>query len=366
MVYGGGEIRIRELNSDVTGLESDGVDQVIIENANIAFGKSEVGGLPAEGSQLFKKDGKYYLFLIASPRSRWSRSVLIYRADRITGPYEGRVALQDQGVAQGGLIETPEGDWYSYLFGDRGAVGRIPYLVPVDWEDDWPVIGIDGKVPETLDLPMRSSSIPQIVAPDDFERSENDLELPLVWQWNHNPDNQHWSILDDPGRLRITTSRIDHSVLTARNTLTQRTFGPVCSASVKIDVSGMRDGDIAGLIALQRNYGFVGAKLDGGRLSVIATRAPRSSDEQIETVSLHQTKLYLRIDCDYRNQADVANFFYSLDGRKWKRIGRTLKMSYTMPHFMGYRFGLFNYATANPGGYVDFDDFTLDNQADFQ
>jgi len=28
-----------------------------------------------------------------------------------------------------------------------------------------------------------------------------------------------------------------------------------------------------------------------------------------------------------------------------------------MPHFMGYRFGLFNYATLTPGGYVDFDWF---------
>ena len=34
---------------------------------------------------------------------------------------------------------------------DYGAVGRIPYLVPVKWEDGWPVLGVDGKVPETLE-----------------------------------------------------------------------------------------------------------------------------------------------------------------------------------------------------------------------
>ena len=28
---------------------------------------------------------------------------------------------------------------------------------------------------------------------------------------------------------------------------------------------------------------------------------------------------------------------------------------------MGYRFGLFNFATKNPGGYVDFDFFRLGN-----
>ena len=32
-------------------------------------------------------------------------------------------------------------------------------------------------------------------------------------------------------------------------------------------------------------------------------------------------------------------------------------MAYTIPHFMGYRFALFNYATEEPGGFVDFDYF---------
>ncbi len=60
------------------------------------------------------------------------------------------MALQDQGVAQGGLIDTPEGDWFALLFQDHGAVGRTPFLVPVKWEDGWPVMGVDGKVPTTL------------------------------------------------------------------------------------------------------------------------------------------------------------------------------------------------------------------------
>jgi hypothetical protein len=32
-------------------------------------------------------------------------------------------------------------------------------------------------------------------------------------------------------------------------------------------------------------------------------------------------------------------------------------MRYTLDHFMGYRIGLYNYATKQPGGYVDFDYF---------
>jgi hypothetical protein len=47
----------------------------------------------------------------------------------------------------------PDGKWYAYLFKDNGAVGRIPYLVPVTWKDGWPVLGEDGEVPMTLDIP---------------------------------------------------------------------------------------------------------------------------------------------------------------------------------------------------------------------
>ena len=37
-------------------------------------------------------------------------------------------------------------------------------------------------------------------------------------------------------------------------------------------------------------------------------------------------------------------------------------MQYTMPHFMGYRFALFNYATKETEGYVDFDYFKIEDK----
>ena len=152
MVYGGGRITLTELKPDLSGIKPGGVNKVLIENVNTVFG-TDLGGLNGEGSQLFKINGRYYLVNIASPGSRWARSVIVHRADTIDGPYEGRIVLDDRGIAQGGLIDTPEGKWYAYLFKDNGAVGRIPYLVPVTWKDGWPVLGEDGKVPMTLDIP---------------------------------------------------------------------------------------------------------------------------------------------------------------------------------------------------------------------
>jgi len=128
MIYGVGKLKMIELNADLSGVKPGTQEQVVIENASLPAGNNIM--LQAEGSQLFKVNGKYYLFNIVWPRGGM-RTVLIHRADKITGPWEGKLALQDLGVAQGGLIDTPDGQWYAYLFRDYGAVGRIPYLVSV-------------------------------------------------------------------------------------------------------------------------------------------------------------------------------------------------------------------------------------------
>jgi hypothetical protein len=51
-----------------------------------------------------------------------------------------------------------------------------------------------------------------------------------------------------------------------------------------------------------------------------------------------------------------------LDGSTWTKIGSVLQMAYTLPHFMGYRFGLFNVATKTAGGYVDFDYYRVNGE----
>ena len=178
LIYGGGKLRLVELNADASGVKPGSTEQVIIENANAPAGSNI--GLNAEGSQLFKVNGKYYLFNITWPRGGM-RTVVIHRADKITGPWEGRLALQDLGVAQGGLIDKPDGTWFAYLFRDYGAVGRIPYLVPVKWVDGWPVLGENGKVPTILDLPASKGLIPGIVSSDEFVRKKKEPALPLVW-----------------------------------------------------------------------------------------------------------------------------------------------------------------------------------------
>ncbi|HOC00836.1 MAG TPA: glycoside hydrolase 43 family protein [Verrucomicrobiota bacterium] len=361
MLYGGGDLRLVELNPDLSGLKQGGFNQVVVTNASAVAGAAI--GLPAEGSQLLKVNNTYYLFNIVWPRGGM-RTVLVHRANTIAGPYVGRVALQDKGVAQGSLVDTPGGDWFAYLFRDFGAVGRIPYLVPVQWKDGWPVFGIDGEAPDRLDLPLSRGLIPGIVASDEFDRAAGAPALPLVWQWNHNPDNTLWSVSQRPGFLRLTTGRTDAHLLAARNTLTQRTIGPVCSGMTSVDARNIKDGDYAGLALLQRRYGFVGVTSEAGATCVVMVSAQSNAPVEIERVAVPSQTVFLKADCDFQNRTDTARFCYSLDGTSWTAIGNELKMSYTIPHFMGYRFGLFCYATKTPGGFADFDFFRISDKRD--
>jgi len=345
LVYGVRDIRILELTEDARAVKEGGEDRVLIRNVGAPAGTAfNVAG---EGSHMLKLNGKYYLSLIVWPRGGM-RTQVVYRADRLDGPWEGRVVLADEGIAQGGLVDTPDGKWYAFLFGDRGAVGRIPYLVPVEWQDGWPVFGVDGKVPATLDIPSDGTGVRGIVASDEFDGER----LGPAWQWNHNPANQLWSLQRRPGYLRLTAGRRDGGFLQARNTLTQRTFGPRSAATTALDVSGMKDGDVAGLGLLAEYYGFVGVSKEDGATSLVMVSADSG---EVARVPFTQAVVHLRAEADFLDQADRAVFSYSLDGAAWTPIGHELRMRYTLVHFMGYRFALFNYATRATGGWADFD-----------
>jgi beta-xylosidase len=195
---------------------------------------------------------------------------------------------------------------------------------------------------------------------DEFTRKKGEPALPLVWQWNHNPDNNLWSIAERKGFLRLKTGRIDTSFVSAKNTLTQRTIGPESTGSIALVALKMKDGDIAGLGLLQKIYGFVGLKIENGTKSIIMVSAKGGKGVEIEKVPVSQNTIYFKAECNFKDQADIAHFFYSLDGKSWKKIGEPLKMPYTLPHFMGYRFSLFNYATKEVGGFADFDYFRIE------
>ena len=354
--YGSGDqISYVQLNDDASGVKAGGKSgKVGGVSVNQVTGSSNYY-VQQEGSHMEKVNGEYYLFTISWPAGA-CRTEIVYRSKNLLDGFSGRIFLQDNGVAQGGIFDTPDGKWYALLFRDSGPVGRISHLVPTVWKDGWPEPeGGTKKAPATLNLPAESEPGYGMVTSDDFD---SDV-LALEWQWNHNPDDKNWSLTANPGHLRITTGRTDSRIVTAKNTLTQRTYGPKCSGRISVDGTGMKDGDIAGLVALQDDKGFVGIAKDGGKYKVVMYQGDEKGESQKADAALDGPQVFLRVDFDLPIDRGTAKFYYSTDGTKWTKIGGDVGLSYSLHMFTGYRFGLFNYATKTAGGYADFDWFKI-------
>ena len=353
--YGSGDqISYVQLNDDASGVKAGGKSgKVGGVSVNQVTGTSNYY-VQQEGSHMEKVNGEYYLFTISWPAGK-SRSEIVYRSKSLLSGYSGRYFLSDNGVAQGGIFDTPDGKWYALLFRDSGPVGRMSHLVPMEWKDGWPVPTSGSKAPSTIDLPESPLPGYGMVTSDDFD---SDV-LALEWQFNHNPDNKNWSLTANPGFYRITTSRTDSRVVSAKNTLTQRTFGPKCSGRTLVDGTGMKDGDMAGLVALQDDKGFVALAKDGGSYKVVMYTGNKDGERQAESKAISGSKVYLRIDFDLPIDRGTAYFYYSTDGSTWTKIGSDVKLNYDLHMFVGVRWGLFNFATKTAGGYADFDWFKV-------
>ncbi|AIQ47404.1 glycoside hydrolase [Paenibacillus sp. FSL R7-0273] len=355
VLYGNGDIRIRELTEDLAAVKPGGADQLLLEGERTGM------GLRIEGCHAYKLNGYYYLFFIEWPQTgNKRRRQVCYRSRELFGPYELKIILDDdlgyhnKGVVQGGIVDTPDNGWYAVLFQDHDAVGRIPCVLPVSWDKDWPVIGVNGKVPRQFETGLPAAESKPLVISDEFDYETD--KLALNWQWNHNPDNSLWSVTERPSFLRLRTGQPADSILTARNTLTQRTEGPACSADTVVELSGMQPGDRAGMTALQNEFGVIRiTAAEQGQYTIdMCVNGGDGLEKQLESVELTGKHVYLKIEFNFEDSIDEAAFFYSKDGIAWTQIGRTLHMKYTLDHFMGYRIGLFNYATRQSGGYADF------------
>ena len=374
VIYGTGELM--ELKPDLSD---------VIEGTHMhIFQREEDERGLLEGSRVIKHDGKYYLLMISHVYAPGKhRREVCYRADDIHGPYEKQVILESEFggfsyEAQGTIVDSPSGDWYGIIFQDRNGVGRVLTVMPCRWINGWPMLGDEnGKVPDEVRPFVSGQPETGIVKSDDFAEPK----LGLQWQWNHNPVDNAWSLTEQPGFLRLKTNRVVNTLYLAPNTLTQRMEGPQCSAYIVMDYSNMKDGDRAGFAAFNSDSGVLTIKRIGKKyylemseqkveLSDRNKEVTNVDEKMIKGIALSQLypkakKIWLRIDADFRpvkgrnGGADCANFYYSMDGEQWERIGtENYRLNFDWRRFfMGSKFGIFNYATKKSGGYVDVDEF---------
>ena len=345
VAHGYGKISITELDKNFAPASRD----------SLVYTGTIRGGL--EGTHVYKKDGYYYLYCTYGGRDGIQVAL---RSRNIYGPYEEKIVLRDTipgvtfGVHQGALLQTPTGEWWTVLFVDSGPLGRFPSLQPVRWEDGWPVAGVDGRGVITYKKPDSGKEYPVKSLPASDEFSETFLGM--QWGWNHNPDPEKWSLTQCPGHLRLTTGKIVANLREAPNMLTQRPFAQYNKTlptigTVRMDANCMKDGDVAGLAIFQDPYAYIALTQENGIKSLVMV----NNGETVASIPSESEIIYLRAVLS--NMTGDARFEYSYDNKTFMPLGNNLKMRFSLTIFTGNKFGLFNYATKEPGGYADFDWF---------
>jgi len=382
IAYGNREIYIAELKPDLSGLLEGGLRRLAVRDTDTTC-------LGYEGTHFYKRNGKYYLFFIHSLEGRWMRAEACFVSDSPEGEFIGGDVLADdmgllgQGVAQGGIVDTPEGEWYSVLFQDSGAAGRIPVLVPVTWKDGYPIFGKEGKAPKSFVLTSREPEhkYEPLVQEDDF-RGETGLTteeqkrlygcfgLKSSWQFNHEPDLSLMRLDQGRGILWITADKICRKLTQAQNILTQRMRFPSCAAEVTVDFKRLKEGDYAGLCALQGCYGMAAVTRRDGAGCVVVKEAQLEKDgvcikeRECEAVEIAGDEVRLRAAADFGPDKEQVQFYYLADCGEWKKIGVPHRLYFRLDHFTGCRFGLFVYATGEKGGKAGFRNFIYKDRPD--
>ena len=365
---------VSELSPDLSDFKDGGLNRQVVNR-----GKDEDALL--EGSSVFKENGWYYLMMISmkwGEPGRFRREVCYRSRSLDSTGWEKKILIETPfdnhgGVGQGGVVKGPDGVYRSLIFQDRGGIGRTPNFLPVCWEGEWPMLGLPGADSKALGVKSGAARI----VPNDTSKPYPDIsgvccsddfasnQLKQVWEWNHNPVDSAWSLTARKGWLRLATKRVVPNIFLAPNTLTMRMAGPACAGVIKMDVSGMKDGDRAGLAAFQSDSAVLQVAMDGGKKRIVMneermkmdsrTRTVLGDDiKEVESVPFSGKIVYFRVRADFRDGQDWAETDWSADGKTWHRIGSRMPMRFDYTRFFtGSRFGIFNYVTKEAGGHVE-------------
>ena len=330
-------------------------------------------GSGLEGCHLYRIGDYYYIY---ATYGGWPSGQTVFRSKNIFGPYEERVLVEKwydrkpNTIHQGALVEDIGGRWWTVMQEDLGALGRFPNLLPVTWKDGWPIVAggtrppvsfvesIEG--PSNLSTPKTQKTLP---TSDDFSQKT----LGMQWQWNHTPVPGAWSLEERPGWLRLKTTGITEDLHQAQGMLTQRIFAvpdSASTASIRLDVSKLKEGDRAGICIFQDPYAQICVEKTGKKSYQLMWKqdkvrnAGRGFEAAEKTMSIKPKKGIVYLCAAIRYGDNKAYFFYSLDGKTWERFGGETQQSFNLTVFVGSRFGIFCYATKQQGGYADFDWFS--------
>jgi len=352
----------------VNKLSSDGTK--ILGEGKLVFDGHE--NYPTiEGPKFYKRHGYYYIFAPAGGvKSGWQT---VLRSKNVYGPYAAKIVMSQgntkiNGPHQGAYIELENGEGWFIHFQDKGAYGRILYLEPVVWRNDWPVIGRDddgdsiGEPVLIYKKPNIGKSYPVSIP----QTSDNftDSRLGLQWQWHANFKKCWYSLTEKQGTLRLYSQKLPEgsdNLWDVPNLLLQKFSAPEFEIATYVTFNGRVSGEKTGLVVMGDDYAYLALEQVDDKMVLeqitCLNAEERGSEKTNEKVIVEQNSLYLKVNV---REGAVCTFSYSFNGRKFVSIGKAFQAK--PGKWIGAKVGLFAIRpyNARAGGYADFDFFRVE------
>ncbi|WP_342116569.1 family 43 glycosylhydrolase [Pseudoduganella sp. OTU4001] len=340
----------------------DDVSRVVID------GNTLPGYKTLEGPKFYKHNGWYYVFAPAGGVETGWQSV--FRSRHIDGPYEARIVMEQgassiNGPHQGAWVRAADGsDWF-YHFQDKRAFGRVVHLQPMRWQDDgWPIIGEPSARPG-VGQPVTEHAKPLPVRPGAARAPEwpvigdefGATRLAPQWQWVANPEPGWYSLTVRAGYMRLYAQPAPSGDAPLRSmpaVLTQKPPAPVFTATAKLDLHAIADGDEAGLAMYGQSYAWLGLRREQGGMRAVYVRCEAVNEKCKEQTAASQPSvtngepIYLRMQVGAGGQ---TMFSLSVDGANYTPAGTPFTAA--MGRWVGAQIALF--ARGASGAYADID-----------
>lgn len=370
------------INSIVVVSEMNAEGTKVITDPVLVFDGNDGVNHTIEGPKLYKRNGYYYIFAPAGGVvDGWQ---IVLRATHIYGPYESKIVMAQgnspiNGPHQGGWVDTHTGESWFVHFQDKGAYGRIIHLNPMQWVNDWPVIGTDKQgsgcgEPVVRHKKPNVGKVYPIETPAESDEF-NTRQLGLQWQWHANYQDL-FGFPTDLGFMRIYGHVLSKEYVNfweVPNLLMQKFPAEKFTATTKLTFTAKEDGSKAGLIVMGWDYTYLSVGKDGEKFVLEQAICKDAEQQHPETVTrlaelpVHNTyeaglfpnyvcNVYMRVKV---SAGAVCQFSYSTDGKRFTNVGQPFEAR--QGKWIGAKVGLFSVSPhgTNNRGWVDADWFRI-------
>lgn len=337
-----GHRTIRMFNFDYNDLKVKG-EEILLINGGTDINKKPVW---IEAPYIFKMDGLYYL-ICAEGGTAYDHSEVVFRSEKAEGPYipyKNNPILTQRtlnpnrsfpitSAGHADFVQTQAGDWWAVFLacrpytGDYYNLGRETFMIPVKWEEGWPVMTRGGEVvkhsyPNPLPIDKDFKGI-QHGGSFKYTDEFNSEKLNLEWIYLRTPRSKWIDLSDKKGSLAMQLRPETVSGNMNPSFLARRQQHNTSSASIGLNVSPKSENEKSGLLVFQSEFSFyfLCKSIENNKPVIQLLKAPDKNAPEfaMEVLATHilsdqeSTKeLHLKIE----SHGSIYSFHYGFDDQK--------------------------------------------------